>query len=43
MFGLACLGAQGGQHVGDIVKEELPNTMVQLGVTTLEELKATRK
>jgi L-lactate dehydrogenase (cytochrome) len=43
MFGLACLGAQGGQHVGDILKDELQNTMVQLGVTTLEELKATRK
>jgi L-lactate dehydrogenase (cytochrome) len=43
MFGLACLGAQGGQHVGDILKDELQNTMVQLGVTTLEELKVTRK
>ena len=43
MFGLACLGAQGGQHVGDILKDELQNTMVQLGVTTLEELKATRQ
>jgi L-lactate dehydrogenase (cytochrome) len=43
MFGLACLGAQGGNHVADILKDELENTMVQLGVTTLDELKATRK
>ena len=38
-----CLGAQGGNHVADILKDELENTMVQLGVTTLDELKATRK
>jgi len=43
MFGLACLGAQGGKHVGDILKDELENTMVQLGITTLDELKSTRK
>ena len=31
------------RHVADILKDELENTMVQLGVTTLDELKATRK
>ncbi len=42
MFGLATLGQHGGMHVASVVKEELENTMVQLGVTSLSELRQTR-
>ena len=41
MFGVAALGQQGGAHVVSILKDELENTMVQLGVDKLSELRDT--
>ena len=39
LMGVAALGTKGAHHVGDVLIEELENVMVQLGVSTLEELK----
>lgn len=38
LMGVAALGNQGAHHVGDVLIEELSNTMIQLGVETIEEL-----
>lgn len=38
LFGVAALGAKGAHHVGDVLMEELSNTMIQLGVSSIEEL-----
>ena len=38
-MGVAALGTQGAHHVGDVLIEELENVMVQLGVSTLDELR----
>lgn len=39
LMGVAALGTKGAHHVGDVLIEELENVMVQLGVSTLDELK----
>ena len=39
LMGVAALGTKGAHHVGDVLIEEFENVMVQLGVSTLEELK----
>ncbi len=39
MFGVAALGKKGGNHVFSILKEELENTMIQLGVEKTKDLK----
>ena len=39
MFGVAVLGSKGGDHVVSVLKDELENTMVQLGVKNLTELR----
>ena len=39
LMGVAALGTQGAHHVGDVLIEELENVMVQLGVSTLDELR----
>ena len=39
MFGVAALGRKGGDHVVSVLKDELENTMVQLGVETLSQLR----
>ena len=41
MFGVAALGSQGGDHVVSVLKDELENTMVQLGVDELAALRET--
>ena len=38
MTGVAALGQAGAHHVGDVLTEELSNTMIQLGVETISEL-----
>lgn len=38
LMGVAALGNQGAHHVGDVLIEELSNTMIQLGVETIAEL-----
>ena len=38
LMGVAALGTKGAHHVGDILIEELSNTMIQLGVSSLAEL-----
>ena len=38
LMGVAALGNKGAHHVGEVLIEELSNTMVQLGVQTIEEL-----
>ena len=38
LMGVAALGNKGAHHVGEVLNEELSNTMVQLGVQTIEEL-----
>lgn len=38
LMGVAALGTKGAHHVGDILMDELSNTMIQLGVETIEEL-----
>ena len=39
MFGIAALGSQGGDHVVSVLRDELENTMVQLGIENLSELR----
>jgi L-lactate dehydrogenase (cytochrome) len=39
MFGVAALGSQGGNHVVSVLRDELENTMVQLGIENLTELR----
>ncbi len=39
MYGMAALGKHGGDHVYSILKDELENTMIQLGVENLHDLK----
>ena len=41
MFGVAALGQQGGAHVVSVLKDELENTMVQLGIDKLADLRGT--
>ena len=38
LMGVAALGNQGAHHVGEVLIEELSNTMIQLGVETIDEL-----
>lgn len=38
LIGVAALGTKGAHHVGDILMDELSNTMIQLGVETIDEL-----
>jgi L-lactate dehydrogenase (cytochrome) len=38
MYGCAALGEKGGDHVADILIEDIKNNMVQLGVETIEEV-----
>ena len=42
MFGVAALGSQGGNHVVSLLRDELENTMVQLGIENLTELRKSR-
>lgn len=42
LFGMAAMGQGGAEHVAAILKDELENTMVQLGATTLAELRDMR-
>lgn len=39
MYGCAALGERGGDHVADILIEDITNNMKQLGVETIEEVK----
>ncbi len=39
MYGCAALGNKGGDHVADILIEDLKNNMMQLGVESIEEVK----
>ena len=39
MYGVAALGDRGANHVADILIEDLRNNMMQLGVTSIEEIK----
>ncbi len=39
MFGVAALGQAGGDHVVEILLDDLKNNMMQLGITTIEEIK----
>ena len=39
LMGVAALGNKGAHHVGEVSIEELSNTMIQLGVETIAELK----
>lgn len=40
MYGCAALGSKGGDHVADILQEDITNNMKQLGVESIAELKA---
>jgi len=42
LFGMAAMGQGGAEHVAAILKDELENTMIQLGATTLAELRDMR-
>ena len=42
MYGLACLGSHGGGHVIDILREELENVMIQLGIDEVSSLRGMR-
>ena len=42
MFGVAVLGSKGGDHVVSVLRDELENTMVQLGIENLTELRKVR-
>ncbi|WP_422107943.1 alpha-hydroxy acid oxidase [Winogradskyella sp.] len=42
LYGVAALGQYGPNHVIHILSDDLKNNMVQLGVSTIEELKALR-
>ena len=39
VYGVAALGKWGGEHAIQILREELSNTMIQMGIETLEEVK----
>ncbi len=39
IYGVAALGRQGGDHVADILCDDLRNNMIQLGCRSLDELK----
>lgn len=39
MYGVAALGARGGEHVAEMLKTDLENNMVQLGCRTIAELR----
>ena len=39
VYGVAALGKYGGHHVVEILKDDLKNNMVQLGIESIEELK----
>jgi L-lactate dehydrogenase (cytochrome) len=43
MFGVAALGRRGGDHVADILIEDLKNNMTQLGCSTAAELRQVTK
>lgn len=40
IYGVAALGKYGGDHVAEILTDDLKNNMVQLGVRTIQELKS---
>lgn len=40
MYGVAAFGNQGGDHVAEILRADLINNMLQLGVSTIDEVKA---
>ncbi|MBO3116129.1 alpha-hydroxy-acid oxidizing protein [Winogradskyella sp. DF17] len=40
LYGIAALGTYGADHVIHILKDDLKNNMVQLGITSIEELKS---
>ena len=40
MYGVAAFGNEGGNHVAEILRADLINNMLQLGVSTIEEVKA---
>ena len=39
LIGVAALGDDGAKHVGDIIRDDIENAMMQLGVKTIEELR----
>lgn len=41
LYGVAALGKYGADHVAHIIEDDLKNNMVQLGVSSIEELKKT--
>ncbi|MEL7531366.1 MAG: alpha-hydroxy acid oxidase [Bacteroidota bacterium] len=43
VYGVAALGKYGGDHVAALMKDDLRNNMVQLGVSSIAELKARAK
>ena len=43
MFGVAALGSKGGDHVVSVLKDELENTMVQLGIENLTGLRKVQR
>ncbi len=42
LFGMAALGTSGAEHVAAILKDELENTMIQLGASSLADLRGMR-
>jgi len=42
LYGVAALGKYGAEHVAHILMDDLKNNMVQLGVASLGELRASR-
>ena len=42
IYGVAALGKLGGDHIANILIDDLKNNMVQLGVHSLKELKKTK-
>ncbi|MBU2533648.1 MAG: alpha-hydroxy-acid oxidizing protein, partial [Alphaproteobacteria bacterium] len=41
MYGVAALGARGGEHVAEILKTDLANNMMQLGCRNIADLRDT--
>jgi len=39
VYGVAALGKYGGDHVTEVLVEDLKNNMIQLGVENIEELR----
>jgi len=42
MYGVAALGRRGSDHVAGLLKADLINNMIQLGCTTIAELRERR-